>query len=89
MIPINKKNIDPQQSEILPIIAKNLKYFRLRKKLSQEKLGLITAVHRNSIRLLENGTTNVSVLILENICKGLDIKVAELFQEPPYEVNAE
>lgn len=67
-------------TDIIEIIAKNIKKYRLEKGLSQEELADKAGLHRTYISLLERKKKNVSVKILEKIASALDIDIRTLLQ---------
>lgn len=61
------------------VIAKNIKHFRLQKRLSQEQLALQAGIDRTYVSGLERGVRNPSVDLLDKIAKVLSIKTVQLF----------
>lgn len=72
------KNDDPTKSKAIKAIAKNIKYFRKKAKISQELLAELSNLHRNYIGQCERGEVNISILNLEAIANALKIKIHEL-----------
>lgn len=58
-----------------------VKKLRLSKNISQEKFAEIVGLHRTYISEVERGTRNVSLININKIAEGLDIKTSELFLE--------
>ena len=55
-----------------------MRYLRLKRDLSQEKLAEIADVHRNYVGLMERGEANVSLLTLVALAKALGVRPAKL-----------
>jgi len=66
-------------SYICDEFGKNLKKYRLQKKLSQEKLAEIAGLHRTYISDVERGKRSISLDNIEKISNALDVEVYELF----------
>ncbi|MCI9138956.1 transcriptional regulator [bacterium 1XD42-8] len=58
----------------------HLKEYRARFSLSQERLGELTGVSRQTISLIERGIDVPSVILALKIAKALEAKVEDLFQ---------
>lgn len=54
--------------------------YRLKQKLSQEKLAELSDLHRTYISEVERGERNISIVNIEKICKALKVKLSELFR---------
>ncbi|MBQ6921398.1 MAG: helix-turn-helix transcriptional regulator [Bacilli bacterium] len=65
---------------ILTQLGMRIRYLRKQKGLSQLDLSLEAEVNKNYISDLERGRRNPSILLLEKICKALDIDLATLFK---------
>ncbi len=63
---------------ILITIGKNIKYLRLTKGWSQERLAFECNIDRSFLGKIERGTVNVSILTLCDIVKPFGINVKEL-----------
>lgn len=63
------------------ILGKNVKYYRYKKKLTQEVLAEILGVSTNYIGRLERGQHSPSLEKISNIAKALDILPFMLFKE--------
>lgn len=61
------------------LLGKNVKYYRFRKKLTQERLAEIMNVSPNYIGRLERGQHSPSLEKIETIAKVLEIEPFELF----------
>ena len=65
---------------ILIQLGMRIRYLRKQKGMSQLDLSLEAEVNKNYISDLERGSRNPSILLLEKICKALDIDLATLFK---------
>ena len=65
---------------ILTQLGMRIRYLRKQKGLSQLELSLEAEVNKNYISDLERGRRNPSILLLEKICRALDIDLATLFK---------
>ena len=65
---------------ILTQLGMRIRYLRKQKGMSQLDLSLEAEVNKNYISDLERGSRNPSILLLEKICKALDIDLATLFK---------
>ncbi|WP_066253899.1 helix-turn-helix domain-containing protein [Neobacillus drentensis] len=68
--------------EINLIIAKNLKAFRERKKLSLEKVAEITGVSKTMIGQIERGESSPTITTIWKIANGLKISFTSLINNP-------
>lgn len=57
------------------VLAKNLRYIRKERKLSQEKVEEMTGVSTNEIGKMEGGRTSVGLDTITALATGLDIEV--------------
>ena len=64
--------------ELRKILAKNIRTFRSKKGLSQEKLADICQLHRTYVGSVERAERNVTLSTLEAFASGLNIAVTEL-----------
>lgn len=69
------------KSDILKIIAQNVRYSRHCHGMSQEELAEVAGVHRTYIGMIERSEKNVTVLSLDKIASALDVPVETLLQE--------
>jgi transcriptional regulator with XRE-family HTH domain len=67
--------------EILKIVGANIRYYRLKAELSQEKLAEYADVHRNYIGRVERCEINLSIIQLTRIAIGLKVHPSELLKE--------
>jgi transcriptional regulator with XRE-family HTH domain len=81
------KYINPKKSTTVALIAKNVKYYRLQKDISQEYLAELANVHRNQIGLIERAEANSLIINIENIAHALGVKVVDLLHDPPHNIE--
>ena len=62
-------------------VGLNLRHFRKKKEVSQEKLAEDCGLHRTYVSGVERGVRNPTMLILAKIAKALDIPPARLLDE--------
>jgi transcriptional regulator with XRE-family HTH domain len=65
-------------SQILKKIAKNTRYYRLKKKLTQKELAKKAKIHPSYISRVENAKINLFLTTLYAIAKALDIHAVDL-----------
>ena len=65
--------------EICSLFGKNVKKYRLQSKLSQEKLGELTGLHRTYISDIERGLRSISLNNIEKLSKALNVEIYKLF----------
>lgn len=65
-------------------LGKNLRMFRIDKKLSQEDLATLAGVSRNYISMIERGSQgiNISDQIIQKLAGGLNITIDQLLGKP-------
>lgn len=68
-------------SNILKIVAINVRKYRLAKKLTQEELAAKSGLHINYIGLIERQKRNVSILALNKIAKSLNVDIKQLLDK--------
>ncbi len=69
------------KSELLKQLGQQIREIRIRKGLSQAKLGLKIFKDQQSIHKVESGQFNPSYIYLLEICEGLEITLKELLTE--------
>ncbi len=69
------------KSEELKLLGKRIRELRIKKGLSQAKLGLKIFKDQQSIHKVESGQFNPSFIYLLEICEGLEISIVELLHE--------
>jgi transcriptional regulator with XRE-family HTH domain len=69
-----------QKEILLEKLAKNIKKRRIELNISQEKLAEICGFDRTYISLLERAKRNPSILNLQKLSIGLEIKLSDLLK---------
>lgn len=64
---------------ICNLFGKNVKKYRIQAKLSQEKLGELTGLHRTYISDIERGLRSISLNNIEKLSKALKVEIYKLF----------
>lgn len=59
-------------------LGENIKFYREKLGISQEKLSFDAGLHRNYVSDAERGQRNVSLIALAAIAKGLQISISQL-----------
>ena len=77
------KNKKEKQSDVYEIIAKNIKYYRKCKSMTQAQLAEKTEYSHEFIRRIEapNSKKNFSIDAVNNIANALDINIELLFEK--------
>lgn len=65
--------------DLINKIGKKIKLLRENQKISQEKLGQLAKLERNSVGLIERGETNPTLCSLNQIANALEVDISELF----------
>ena len=65
--------------EICNLFGKNVIKYRVQSKLSQEKLGELTGLHRTYISDIERGLRSISLNNIEKLSKALNVEIYKLF----------
>lgn len=60
-------------------IAKNLQYYRKKKKMTQKELADKIGVRHNSISSWENGVNSIDIETLIHICQVLDVNITDMY----------
>ena len=66
-------------NNIKETIAKNLKFFREERKITQKQLAEVLGVKHNTISTWENGTNSIDVSLLMQICEYLNVSLNDMF----------
>ena len=69
------------QKDIRGQFGKRVRQFREGKGYSQDRLAVISGLHRTYISSIERGKRNVSLKNIEVIAKSLDVKITDLFED--------
>lgn len=67
--------------EILDRLGNRIRKLREQAGISQERLGLLSGLHRTYVGAIERGERNPSVLSLQKIADALNVTVKDLFDE--------
>lgn len=67
-------------ADLLKIIGKNIRKYRIKKKLSQEALADLSNIHRTYIGQVEAGQRNIAIKNLQKISTALKIPIKKLFE---------
>jgi transcriptional regulator with XRE-family HTH domain len=67
-------------SVILEQFGAKVRKYRIKKKLSQEKLAEIADLHRTYIGQVESGKRNIALKNIEKLAKALNVGIRELFK---------
>lgn len=63
------------------VVGKNLKIWRIKKNKKQEEIAFICNFKQPFLSKIENGTVDISINTLDNICKKLNIDFLSIFNE--------
>lgn len=65
-------------SRALTQFAKRVREERLKRGISQERLGELAKVHRTYIGMIERAEKNITIINMEKIARALNLKVRDL-----------
>lgn len=68
--------------ELKKTFGKNVRYYRFKKKYTQEKLAKLLDVSTNYVSRMERGQHSTSFDVIEELVKILDIEPYKLFLKP-------
>jgi transcriptional regulator with XRE-family HTH domain len=68
------------------IVGASVRRIRRSKKLSQEKLAYLSELDRTYIQSIEKGKRNISVKVLFQISKALNVSILELIKDIENEI---
>lgn len=66
--------------DILKQFGKNVRWYRLKKGLSQEELAALAHLHRTYIGMIERAEKNITLLNIEKIATALNMTICELLE---------
>jgi transcriptional regulator with XRE-family HTH domain len=66
------------ENDVKKKIGERIRYFRTRKRISQEELSFRSELHRTYISDIERGVRNVSIVNIKKIASALGASVSEL-----------
>lgn len=75
------KSGDKNRKSARDILAENLRLLRKEKRLSQESLADLAALHRTFVGSVERAERNVSLDNIERLARALAVSVADLLVE--------
>lgn len=67
------------ETEILQIVADNIRIERLRRRLSQEKLAEMVDISTKYLNMIENRKANPTIVIVVKICIALGIELNTIY----------
>lgn len=70
--------------DYVKLFGERVKYFRKKRRLSQEKLSELCDLHPTYIGQIERGEKNASLDTIMRICKGLEVSPEDLFEKLNY-----
>ena len=70
-----------KQQNLTDIFRRNLRFYRKKRKLSQEKLSELLDKNMNYINIIESGKSSPPLEMIEKISQILEIKPATLLEE--------
>jgi len=76
-----KKDISPEHQQILLVIGKKVKEFRIKRKISYEKVAEEIGIARNTYNLLEQGKVSFQFHTILQVLKYYDISLSEFFKD--------
>ncbi|MEK6552818.1 MAG: helix-turn-helix transcriptional regulator, partial [Bacteroidota bacterium] len=72
--------IQYMKEEVLKKFADKVRELRIKKNLSQEKLGELSNLHRTYIGMVERAEKNISLKNIQKIAKALNVRLENLFE---------
>lgn len=84
-----KKEVKKEQAEqsdyrrfvrIETRLGQNVRWYRKRRRLTQDQLGFLCGLNQNYISSIELGDRNVTLRVLDLLAKGLSVRVEELLK---------
>lgn len=67
------------ETEILQIVADNIRIERLRRRLSQERLAEMIDISTKYLNMIENRKANPTIVIVVKICIALEIELNTIY----------
>ena len=71
----------PQAMEKAAAEGRSLRYFRIMRGLSLDRLAALSSVHRNTISRYEQGLTSPSLETAQKLCNALGVSMDDVFGE--------
>lgn len=75
-MPAKNANLDARS-----VFAKNLRAYRSRKGLSQEKIADLSGLHRTYVGSVERGERNISIDNMERLAAALELELSDLLND--------
>ena len=69
----------PQAMEKAASEGRSLRYYRILRGLSLDRLAALSSVHRNTISRYEQGLTSPSLETAQKLCKALGVSMDDVF----------
>jgi len=79
--------MDAERKAAAVQFGRNLRCYRNRAGLSQEKLGFLTSLHRTEISLLERGRREPRLGTIVKLVSALEVSFSMLFEGPDWELD--
>lgn len=76
------KRFPARNSAVSRTLAANVRRLRKERGWTQDELAAATEVEQAAISLIENNRANPTILMVENIARGLGVHFVELFAPP-------
>lgn len=74
------KRFPTRDSAAVEALALNVRRLRKAKEWSQDQLAAEIGIEQNAISLIENGRSNPTILVIEEIARALGVKLTELLE---------
>jgi transcriptional regulator with XRE-family HTH domain len=68
------------KEEVLKKFADRVRELRIKRNISQEKLGELSELHRTYIGMVERAEKNISLKNIQKIAKALNVRLEDLFK---------
>jgi transcriptional regulator with XRE-family HTH domain len=76
------KRFPARNSAVSRTLAANVRRLRKERGWTQDELAAVTKVEQAAISLIENSRANPTIMMIENIARGLGVHFVELFGPP-------
>lgn len=77
------KRFPTRDSAAIKALAANVKDMRKAREWSQDELAGKIGIEQNAVSLIENGRSNPTVLLVEQIADAFEVELIDLFVTPP------
>jgi transcriptional regulator with XRE-family HTH domain len=75
-----EKRFPTRDSAAVQALALHVRRLRKTKKWSQDQLAAEVGIEQNAVSLIENGRSNPTLLVVEEIARALDVRLGELLE---------